>query len=570
MSANTRITSDADISIFTMSQKHSEDLFYKKKKRSSGAKGEGFMAYREVSQKGSNARSTTRVRREKKKQGGEVTADVLDDDSLRDAPTKNIAYHLRQINFLDVFNLGTLGLMLTLSWYFITFFSPIVHYSHNNDITLFNSVFGFSHLGLALTLCAGAVVPTRIHNYINSRKTLKFLVTLLLFVCTFTLVLVEHKYFTQPWCSIASYFAGTLLGLLNLMFGLKVCSMGMVKGVVSIFSAFFMAGLLFAVAVAMPKVVAIVIAVILPLLIGFVLIKLDIPRVEGEPVTIQFALLHGGFNIRLILVVGMLSLAQGLSRTILMNYNPIVLDGAYAWMSFVAIIIATVLLGIPLFSTRILNFAGSYRVTAATLGFIYLLMPIVTHGSLFSDLASLVSYSALTMILWIMTVRIVGRYSLPAQFVLGLGLGVYYGGMLIGEFSGALYASFFVLTQKALSVFTLICVCLVFFGYLFLFNEQAMDKLLNERGKQGPKRFAQRCDEVSKAYGLSPREEEIMMLVVKGRSNPRIQETLGLTAGTVNSHLSHLYRKLNVHDKQSLIDLVENFNQEQMSGNSAE
>ena len=46
------------------------------------------------------------------------------------------------------------------------------------------------------------------------------------------------------------------------------------------------------------------------------------------------------------------------------------------------------------------------------------------------------------------------------------------------------------------------------------------------------------------------------MLVAKGRSTPRIREELGLTAGTVNAHLSHLYRKLDVHDRQELIDLV--------------
>ena len=48
-----------------------------------------------------------------------------------------------------------------------------------------------------------------------------------------------------------------------------------------------------------------------------------------------------------------------------------------------------------------------------------------------------------------------------------------------------------------------------------------------------------------------------MLLIAKGRSAPRIREELGLTAGTVNAHVSHLYRKLDVHDRQELIDLVE-------------
>lgn len=522
-------------------------------------KGEDLMARFVAPCKNKDSAPVSRAKQARGIVNESLGQEQYESDLSQDSVARNLSLHLKQISILDIFNLGTVGLMLTISWYFIAFFSPIVHYSHSNDITLFNSVFGFSHVGLALTLCASAVLSTKVHNFINNRMYLKFAVAILLLVCTFALVLVEHKYFTQPWCSISSFVAGALLGILTVMFGLRVCSMSMVKGVVAVFSAFCLAGLLFAVTVAMPSMVAIAFAVVLPLLIGLVLLKVNIPAVEGEPVTLQFALHHGGFNVRLILVIGMLSVAEGLARTLLMDYSPIVLDGAYAWLSFVAIVVATLLLGIPLFSAKDLNFSGSYRVTAAVLGFIFLLMPIVTRGSLFSDLISLISYSLLAMIVWILTVRVVGRYSLPTQFVLGLGLGVYYAGLLIGEFSGAVYASFFAITPKAISFITLICVGLVFFGYLFLFNEQAMDRLMNDRDKQGPKRFAQRCGEVSKAYGLSPREEEIMVLVMKGRSNPRIQETLGLTAGTVNSHLSHLYRKLNVHDKQSLIDLVESF-----------
>ena len=48
-----------------------------------------------------------------------------------------------------------------------------------------------------------------------------------------------------------------------------------------------------------------------------------------------------------------------------------------------------------------------------------------------------------------------------------------------------------------------------------------------------------------------------MMLVAKGRSTPRIREELCLTIGTTNTHMNHLYKKLDVHDRQELIDLVE-------------
>ena len=77
------------------------------------------------------------------------------------------------------------------------------------------------------------------------------------------------------------------------------------------------------------------------------------------------------------------------------------------------------------------------------------------------------------------------------------------------------------------------------------------------RPSSGKRPFRERCERVARDHDLTPREQEIMTLVAKGRSTPRIQEVLGLTAGTVNTHLAHLYRKLDVHDKQELIDLLE-------------
>ncbi len=99
--------------------------------------------------------------------------------------------------------------------------------------------------------------------------------------------------------------------------------------------------------------------------------------------------------------------------------------------------------------------------------------------------------------------------------------------------------------------------CLLFLAYLFLFTDRSMTSLLGVRASSGRQPFRERCEHVAADYDLTPREQEIMALVAKGRSTPRIQEALGLTAGTVNTHLAHLYRKLDVHDKQELIDLLE-------------
>ena len=56
---------------------------------------------------------------------------------------------------------------------------------------------------------------------------------------------------------------------------------------------------------------------------------------------------------------------------------------------------------------------------------------------------------------------------------------------------------------------------------------------------------------------LTPRELEITLLAYRGRSARRIADTLCVAESTVRGHLMHAYRKLGVHSKQELIDLVE-------------
>lgn len=58
-------------------------------------------------------------------------------------------------------------------------------------------------------------------------------------------------------------------------------------------------------------------------------------------------------------------------------------------------------------------------------------------------------------------------------------------------------------------------------------------------------------------YALSDREAEVATLLAKGRSLPFIQNELHIAKGTAQTHLNHIYRKLNVHSRQEFLDLVE-------------
>lgn len=66
-----------------------------------------------------------------------------------------------------------------------------------------------------------------------------------------------------------------------------------------------------------------------------------------------------------------------------------------------------------------------------------------------------------------------------------------------------------------------------------------------------------RCAETSAAFGLTPRESEILSLLAHGRNAAYIQEKLVLSRNTVKTHVQNIYAKLGVHSQQELIDVVE-------------
>lgn len=65
------------------------------------------------------------------------------------------------------------------------------------------------------------------------------------------------------------------------------------------------------------------------------------------------------------------------------------------------------------------------------------------------------------------------------------------------------------------------------------------------------------CARLGRVHGLSAREQEIFLLLSRGRDRQYIHERLGISPNTVRTHAYNLYRKLGVHDQQQLIDLVE-------------
>ncbi len=81
----------------------------------------------------------------------------------------------------------------------------------------------------------------------------------------------------------------------------------------------------------------------------------------------------------------------------------------------------------------------------------------------------------------------------------------------------------------------------------------AAEKPSGEAARPSP---LEACQAMAPAYGLTEREVQICALIAQGHTLDAIAERLGLSANTVRSYSKDLYRKLGVHKKQEVVELV--------------
>lgn len=65
------------------------------------------------------------------------------------------------------------------------------------------------------------------------------------------------------------------------------------------------------------------------------------------------------------------------------------------------------------------------------------------------------------------------------------------------------------------------------------------------------------CERAAGVYRLTQREEDIAVLLVRGRSLTTIARDLGLSSNTIKTHVSHIYQKCGIHSREEFIELFE-------------
>ncbi len=163
--------------------------------------------------------------------------------------------------------------------------------------------------------------------------------------------------------------------------------------------------------------------------------------------------------------------------------------------------------------------------------------------------------ACLDMLVMLVATDVAFRSARPAALVLNLALLVSRVGSFLGRqvCSPMLTAGILAPQQAVLACILLTIVC----GFL-VFNRSTLEELYRAAPTlQDDGALEARCRVFSQTHSLTAREAEVLVLLMHGRSAPYVAERLSIAQGTAKNHISSIYRKAGVGDRQSLINLVE-------------
>lgn len=186
-----------------------------------------------------------------------------------------------------------------------------------------------------------------------------------------------------------------------------------------------------------------------------------------------------------------------------------------------------------------------------------LLLPTATSdvAAVLGYACSVVMYHLVFLFVWVIAASAFRNRPEDAPGLFGLVYGCWSLGSLVGAYSGSQTVGYAADGSIHAIVFAAALAAAV--GYAAVFTEADANALVRIMPFKRKTPFKDKCLAVAQAYKLSPRETEIAMLIAQGRDSAHIEKKLFLSRSTVQTHRMHLYQKLDIHNRQELLDIIE-------------
>ena len=174
-------------------------------------------------------------------------------------------------------------------------------------------------------------------------------------------------------------------------------------------------------------------------------------------------------------------------------------------------------------------------------------------------------YTAQSVLIMLIMANICYRYGVSALWLFGIERSVRQVSMWLGRLVADGAQSFDVLGGNGELFISLLTVVAIVTATTILFSERDLSSRWGANFLAGgtdsaamirKQELADRCAEVARAYKLSTREEEVLLLLAQRKTVGIIERELFIANGTAKAHVRHIYQKLDIHTRQELFDLL--------------
>lgn len=248
--------------------------------------------------------------------------------------------------------------------------------------------------------------------------------------------------------------------------------------------------------------------------------------------------------------------------------------------SFSLVIVGAIFLAISFLLKDRVNVPFVYRLSVPIMiaGMIAMAL-LFEQRTYFSAWAVSIGYELFDILSWVLFAEIarrIGRNAAP--YVFGIGVTFTFIGMAAGYVLSAVLTPLVAAGDLSIDTVALISVlCLAVVAFMVL-PESTVASILSitkpskkteaheeeiDDEHQPAITLEDKCSGIATECGLTPREEEVLAFLARGRTLSIVARDLHIAKNTARTHIEKIYQKTGIHKQQELIDYVEEWEPEQ-------
>ena len=213
------------------------------------------------------------------------------------------------------------------------------------------------------------------------------------------------------------------------------------------------------------------------------------------------------------------------------------------------------------------------------IGVAFVMLPLFSDGLEAAQSICIVGFNSFYFMVWALWTSDAQGARLPTRFIAGLLVLV--GAESLGSVLGSGIAPNVADSDASLAIVCLVVVYLLLMAGMLSFDRGQVAARREQQRQEGAAPVGTRAfpprqensqdapanarltetraelERLAERFQLSARETQVFELLAKGRNREHISKTLFISDNTTRTHMKNVYRKLDVHSQQELIDLLE-------------